>query len=686
MTLRTPVSIAALLDPLALPRFDAITPDRILPALDVAIAEHEALIERLIATRPTTFVDAWLPYERANTALGGFWSAISHLHGVADTPELRGVYAEGQTRMVANSMKVSQNRDLFQVLVALTASLDFAELPQADRAAVDHAIRAFNLSGVALEDDERKRFEQIAIELSELSTEFGSAVLDATDAWDETISDEQLLVGLSDADKAMFRDAAGAKGEDGWCVTLQQPSVNAILTFAEDRDLRARVYRAYATRASDQGDDAGKFDNSVRIARILALRHEGAALLGFADPVAWSLSTKMAPNAGEVLTFLRDLARRARPAAERDLAEMQAFAASELGIFDLQSWDTGFVSNRLREARYAVEEQAVRAYFPVDQVMEGWQALLARLFGIRLVERDDVALWHDDARYFDVVDESGEVFAGLYMDLHARAGKRSGAWMDEARPRLREGNAIRVPVAYLVCNFAPHGADTPSLLSHDDVSTLLHETGHCLHLLFTQVDRPSIAGTTGFEWDAVELPSQLMEDFAWDSEVLTGMSGHYQTGERLPAELFARMVSARRFQSGLFIVRQVEFAMFDLLLHLGTMGSDPMEVIDAVRDEVAVIRPPKWQRFPHTFSHIFAGGYASGYYGYLWAELLAADGFQAFAEAGLVDRATGDRFRAEVLARGATRPAADSFRAFRGRDADPAAMLARHGLLDDEAA
>ena len=682
MTLAT----AALLDPLALPRFDAITPDAIMPALDVAIAEHEAVIERLTATRPTTFADAWLPLERANTMLGGFWSAVSHLHGVADTPELRAAHAEGQKRLVANGMKVAQNRDLYDLLVALTVSPDFAALPDADRVAVERAVRNFTLAGVSLEAEQRERFKAISIELSGLSNDFGSAVLDATEAWGETITDEGLLAGVSDADKAMFRDAALANGEDGWRVTLQQPSVNTILMFAEDRDLRARVYRASGTRASDQGPDAGRFDNSPRIARMLALRHEAAALLGFSDPVAASLATKMAPNGGEVLAFLRDLARRARPAAERDLAELQTFAAAELGIADLQSSDIGFVSNRLRQARYTVDEQAVRAYFPVERVMEGWQALLERLFGIRLVERDDVALWHSDARYFDVVDESGEVFSGLYLDLHARAGKRGGAWMDEARPRLRDGNAVRVPVAYLVCNFAPHGPDAPSLLSHDDVSTLLHETGHCLHLLFTQVDRPSIAGTTGFEWDAVELPSQLMEDFAWDRDVLTGMSGHYRTGERLPGDLFDRMVAARRFQSGLFILRQVEFAMFDLLLHLGTMGSDPIEVIEAVRDEVAVIRAPAWNRFPHAFTHIFAGGYASGYYGYLWAELLAADGFQAFAEAGLVDRATGDRFRAEVLARGATRPAADSFRAFRGRDADPTAMLARHGLLETDAA
>ena len=669
-----------LLDPLALPPFPAITPDAILPALERAIPRHEAVVADVTATRPTVFADAWLPLERAEAEIDALWAAVSHLHGVADTPELRAAHAAGQERLVENAMKVGQNRDLYEVLVALSAAPEFAGLPTADRVAVEHAIRDFTLSGVALDDEARARFATISVELSMLATEFGSAVLDATEAWSEHVIDEALLAGVSVADKEMFAAAATAKGLDGWLVTLQQPSVAAILTFADNRDLRFRVYEASATRASDRGPQAGQFDNSARIARILELRREAAGLLGFPDPVAWSLATKMAPNAGEVLRFLRDLGARAKPSAARDLEELKTFAADELGIADVQPWDIGFVSNRLRQARYAVDEQAVRAYFPVDRVLDGWQALLGRLFSIRLTPRGDVAVWHPDATYYDVIDDAGETIAGVYLDLHARAGKRGGAWMQQARPRLRDGNVVSVPVAYLVCNFAPKGGTTPSLLSHNDVTTLLHETGHVLHHLFTRVNRPSIAGTSGFEWDAIELPSQLMEDFAWDAGVLTAMSGHHETGAPLPAELFERMLAARRFQSGMFVVRQVEFALFDLLLHLGTMGSDPIEVIEAVRDEVAVIRPPAWHRFPHAFSHIFAGGYASGYYSYLWAEVLAADGFGRFAEAGLVDRTTGDGFRDEVLARGATRPAAESFRAFRGRDPDPAAMLVRHGL------
>ncbi|WP_218018102.1 M3 family metallopeptidase [Sphingomonas azotifigens] len=672
-----------LLDTLALPHFDAIRPDQIGPALDTVIAEHQAAVRSVIAAESRSFEDVWLPLERAETAIDALWSSVSHLHGVADTPELRAAHAAGQARLVEYQMQVLQDEALYAALVALTETQAFAARPQADRVAVEHMIRDFRLSGVALDAEARARFAAVSVELSNLSTAFGSAVLDATDAWFEHVEDVALLAGISAADLAIFAEAAKARGLSGWVVTLQAPSVNAVLTFAENRDLRARVYRAYGTRASDQGPNAGQFDNSARITALLDLRREAARLLGFSDPVAWSLSTKMATDSGQVLAFLRDLARRAKPAAARDFAELSAFAAEKLGIDTLQPWDVPFASDRLRSARYAVDEKEVRAHFPVERVVAGWQALLDRLFGIRLVARDDVAVYHPDARYYDVVGADGATFAGVYLDLHARAGKRSGAWMAQARPRLNDGNVHRVPVAYLVCNFAPKTEGTPSLLSHDEVVTLLHETGHCLHHLFTRVDRPNIAGTSGFEWDAVELPSQLMEDFAWDRVVLQGMSGHHETGAPLPDALFDKLLAARRFLSGMALVRQIEFALFDLLLHLGTLGSDPIEVIEAVRDEVAVVRPPAWHRFPHAFSHIFAGGYASGYYSYLWAEVLAADGFQRFAEAGLIDRATADRFRDEVLARGASRPAAESFRAFRGRDADPQAMLVRHGLVAD---
>ncbi|KQM85236.1 oligopeptidase A [Sphingomonas sp. Leaf23] len=659
----------------ALPDFAAITPETIAPTLDALLAERDAVAEAAKAASPS-FADTWLPVEQADVALDNFWSSVWHLHAVADTPELRAAHAVGQAVLTERGIAAQQDRAMFDTLRALEVTPDFATLDDADRVAVERSIRDRTLAGVALDDAARERFKDVATELSALQTEFASAVLDATDAWTLHVTDAARLAGLSDADRAMMAAAAQARGLEGWVVTLQQPSVVAVLTFAEDRDLRAQVYRAYGTRASDQGPDAGKFDNGPRIRRILELRHEASRLLGFPDPVARSLSTKMAPDVGEVLAFLRDLATRARPHAEAEIAELRAFAAEHLGIEDLQPWDVGFVSDRLKRHAHAIDQSVIKAYFPVDRVLSGWRDLLGQLFGLTLTERRDVATWHPDARYYDVADDTG-VFAGLYLDLHARAGKKGGAWMAPARPYLADAS---LPVAYLVCNFAPTGGETP-LLSHDDVTTLLHETGHCLHHLFTRVPRPDIAGTTGFEWDAIELPSQLMEDFAWEPSVLSAMSGHVDTGEPLPRDLFDRMLAARRFGSGMFLVRQIEFAMFDLLLHLGTQGDDPMAVIEAVRDEVSVVRPPAWHRFPHAFAHIFAGGYAAGYYSYLWAELLAADGFAAFVEAGTMDRATGDRLRETVLAQGAVRPAIDLFRAFRGRDPDPAAMLARHGLV-----
>ncbi|WCP71801.1 MULTISPECIES: M3 family metallopeptidase [Sphingomonas] len=659
----------------ALPDFAAITPDTIAPTLDALLAERDAAADAAKAANPS-FAATWLPVEQADVALDNFWSSVWHLHAVADTPELRAAHAAGQAVLTERGIAAQQDRAMFDTLRSLAVTPDFAQLDDADRVAVERSIRDRTLAGVALDDTARERFKEVATELSALQTAFASAVLDATDAWTLHVTDEARLAGLSEADRAMMAAAAEARGLTGWVVTLQQPSVVAVLTFAEDRSLRAEVYRAYGTRASDQGPDAGKFDNGPRIRRILELRHEAARLLGFPDPVARSLSTKMAPDVGEVLAFLRDLAQRARPHAEAEIAELRAFAAEHLGIDDLQPWDIGFVGDRLKRHAHAIDQSVVNQYFPVDRVLAGWRALLGQLFGLTLTERPDVTTYHPDARYYDVADEDG-VFAGLYLDLHARPGKKGGAWMAPARPYLTDAS---LPVAYMVCNFAPTGGATP-LLSHDDVTTLLHETGHCLHHLFTRVPRPDIAGTTGFEWDAVELPSQLMEDFAWEPSVLAAMSGHVETGEPLPRDLFERMLAARRFQSGMFLVRQIEFAMFDLLLHLGTQGDDPMAVIEAVRDEVAVVRPPAWHRFPNSFAHIFAGGYAAGYYSYLWAELLAADGFAAFVEAGTVDRATGDRLRETVLSQGAVRPAIELFRAFRGRDPDPAAMLARHGLV-----
>ncbi len=665
-------------DPQALPPFGHVTPADIASGLNDVLADHARVVDDIASRRPIDFAEAWLPFEQANDRLEAVWSVARHLHGVADTAELRAVFMRAQERLTGYTSEVGQNRGLYEALSGLAKTERFQKLPDADRRAVEHAVRGFDLAGVGLPEDARARFREVSVELSRLSSEFGSAVLDATDAWAELVCSEDTLVGLSDADKEMLAAAAGERGETGWLVTLRMPCVHAVLSFAEDRSLRERLYTAYATRASDQGPQAGQFDNTGRIDRILALRREAASLLGFESPAQRSLETKMATSAEDVVEFLRDLARRAMASASKDLDEIRQFAADSLGIEDLAAWDIAFVAERLRRERFGIDEERIRQYFPVDAVLRGWGDLLSKLYGITMSARMDVAVWHKDVMFFDVRDEDGRVIAGMYLDLYARAGKRSGAWMDQARSRLADGTT---PIAYLVCNFAPPGNDAPSLLRHEDIVTFLHETGHVLHHLFTEVDRPSIAGTNGFEWDAIELPSQLMEDFAWNYGVLSSMSGHRLTGERLPPDIFERMQSARGFMSGMALLRQVEYALFDLQAHIQADQVPPLEVLDRVRSEVAVSVPPSWDRFPHAFNHIFAGEYAAGYYSYLWAEVLAADGFEAFAEAGLTDRTTGDRFRKEVLARGASRPASESFASFRGRAPDAEALLRRRGLI-----
>lgn len=674
-------SMNPLLDSASMPRFDLVMPEHVVPAIEELIARHETVVAHIVVAAPTDFAGAWLPLERIDAELDAAWSVASHLNSVRSTPELRAAYQIAQKLLAEYGVRVGQNRGLYEVHAALAASPSFGDLSEIDQAAVMRSLRGFTLSGVALADEERERFAANTVKLSNSADRFSSAVLDATEAWSEHVTEAETLKGVSDQDMEMFSAAAAEKGLGGWLVTLQQPSVSAIMTFAENRDLRARVYRANGTRASDQGPNAGEFDNSARMVRLLKLRAENAVLLGFPSYVERSLFTKMAPSGDEVLSFLRDLARRARPFAEAELAEMRTFAA-DLDIDDPQPWDFGFVSDRLRRERYAIDEQEIRAYFPVDRVLTGWADLLRNLFGIVVTARDDVPTWHADAVYYDVADADGTVFGGMYLDLHARTGKRGGAWVAQAQSLMDVDGVRTLPVAHLTCNFAPKGADGQALLTHDDVITLLHETGHALHHVFGTVERPVIGGINGYEWDAVELPSQLMEDFAWDRDVLTGMSYHHETGEKLPAHLFDRMLGAREFQSGLFLLRQVELAMTDLILHSGVMGTDPMIVQNAVRDEIAVFRPPEWYRSAHSFNHIFSGGYAAGYYSYLWAELLAADAFGRFAAAGTVDRATGDRFRREVLSRGASRSAMESFRAFMDRDPDPAALLRRHGLVE----
>ncbi|TCV92837.1 oligopeptidase A [Luteibacter rhizovicinus] len=667
-----------------LPAFSAIRPEHVEPAIDTLIAEQRAAIDAIATPdAPRDFAHVMLAQERLDQTLSRAWSPVSHLHSVVDSEALRKAHGSAEEKLTDHGIEVGQNRDLYAAVQAVAGRPDFATLSIAEKASVEHALRDFRLSGVALEEPARTRFREIGVELSKLSTEFSNAVLDATEAWHQHVTDERDLAGIPPSGRAVLREYAKDLDLDGYLVTLKQPSVQAVLTYAENRELRERVYWAYQTRASDQGPNAGKFDNTVRLEKIVALRHEAAQLLGFANAAEESLATKMATSPQVVLDFLADLAGRARPVARRELDELRRFATDTLKLDNLEPWDVGFASERLRQERYQLDEEQLKPYFPLPAVVEGLFTVIQRLYGITLKKREDVDTWHPDVSYYDVMDADGRIFAGAYIDLYARSGKRGGAWMDVCASRFRDGDQVQSPVAFLTCNFAPPTDGAPALLTHDDVLTLFHEFGHGLHHMLTEVDIPSVGGVDGVEWDAVELPSQFMENFAWDRQALALFARHYKTGELLPDDLYERMLAARHFHAGLFLVRQLEFALFDFRLHLEydpARGARPMDVLEKVRHEVAVMYPPAWQRFPHAFTHVFAGGYGAGYYSYLWAEVLSADAFEPFEAAGVLDRATGDAFRREVLAVGATRPALESFVAFRGREPRPDALLKSYGL------
>jgi len=686
MNAHAPSDPNPLLSPALLPDFPAIQPAHVVPAVEAVLADYRAAVERLVADESARDFDSLVAVlEQLDEKLSRTWSPVSHLHGVKDSPELREVYSEADERITEFTTEMGQHRGLFEAMKAVREGAGFAALDRAQRTLIEDSLRGFRNSGVALEEPARTRFREIQTELSKLDTAFEEAVLDASEAWSLPL-DEAQLAGLPPSARDLLAGQAKAKGKDGFLATLKGPVVQALLTYADDRALREAVYTAYNTRASDQGPQAGRFDNSDRIARILALRHESARLLGFPSAAHESLEDKMAGTPERVLAFLRELAAKAKPVAQRELAALRAFAASELGLADLQPWDLAWASEKLRVARYAFEEEQLKPYFALPGVLKGVLDIATEVFGVRFAERFDVPLWHPDAQYFDVLDADGGVRAGVYFDHYAREGKRGGAWMDVCRTRLALTGQI--PVAYLTCNAAPPPAGRPSLLTHDDVLTLFHEFGHGLHHLLSEIGWPAVSGINGVEWDAVELPSQFMENFGWKREALDRFARHWQTDETLPDELFAKMTAARHFHAGLFLLRQLEFALYDFRLHLEydpLRGPRTLELLEDVRAEVSVITPPAWQRFPHAFTHIFAGGYAAGYYSYLWAEVLSADAFGAFEDAAkssgtVFDAATGARLRREILAVGGSRPALESFIAFRGREPDPSALLKSHGL------
>ena len=679
-----------LLDFSGLPRFDAVTSDHVAPAIGELLAESRALVERLAAPATPATWDAFVqPMVDTGERLSRAWGIVGHLHSVNDIPPWRDAYNGMLPEVTRYYAELGQNLALFAKYKALRGSPEYAALPPERRRIVDNEVRDFRLSGAELPEEKKPRFQAIQEELASLGAKFSENLLDATNAHAEWIADEADLAGLPEDVKAAARAAAEKDGKPGWKFVLQAPSYIPVMQYADNRDLRARMYRAYATRASEFGKT--EWDNGPLIDRILALRAEEAALLGYASYADVSLVPKMADTPAQVAAFLRDLAAKARPFAEKDMTELREFARTELGMETLESWDLSWAAEKLKLARYAFSDDEVKQYFPEHKVLAGLFRVIESLFAVS-IEADSAPVWHPDVRFFRI--RRGEETVGqFYLDLYARDTKRGGAWMDEAITRRRLAAGSQTPVAYLNCNFPAPVGERAATFSHDDVITLFHETGHGLHHLLTRIEEPWVSGIHGVEWDAVELPSQFMENFCWEWDVLQGMTAHAATGLPLPRSLYEKMIAAKNFQSGMQMLRQVEFSLFDLQVHsdfdaatADGAGRKVLELLQHVRKEVAVVFPPEWNRFPHSFSHIFAGGYAAGYYSYKWAEVLSADAYEAFEEAGKIkgsalDAETGGRFWREILAVGGSRPAIESFKAFRGREPRPDALLRHNGMV-----
>jgi oligopeptidase A len=665
--------------------FGALQPDQAIAALEALLASNRAAIEALLAGLPEApaWDDLVAPLEELDDRLEQAWSPVSHLNGVTNTPEWRAAYEAALPKLTAYTTELGQNRRLFEGYRALADSPAYVALDEPRRRAVDNALRDFRLSGVALEGEARARYGAIKQRLAELATQFSNNLLDATQGWTRQVDDANLLAGIPDSALALYRDVAQARGVEGYVITLEAPAYLPVMQYADDRALRQELYTAYVTRASDQGPNAGQWDNSALMAEILALRHELAALLGFANYAELSLATKMAETPQAVLGFLEDLASHSLPLARREYEELQAFAREQLGLTELAAWDVPYASEKLRQARYAISQEALRPYFPASKVVEGLFGVVEKLFGVRFEPEPGIPVWHTDVQVFRL-SRGGETLAWCYLDLYARKGKRGGAWMDVSRSRRRRRDgSLQLPVAFLTCNFTPPSGGLPALLTHDEVTTLFHEFGHGLHHMLTRIEVLPVAGINGVPWDAVELPSQFLENWCWEPEAIPLISGHHESGEPLPPALLEKMLAAKNFQAGLFMLRQLEFALFDFRLHLHYDPAAPRAVLDVlaeVRGQVAVWQPPPFNRFPHSFSHIFAGGYAAGYYSYKWAEVLSADAFASFEEEGIFNRGTGERFLHTILEQGGAREPMALFESFRGRRPTVDALLRHSGI------
>ncbi len=668
-----------------LPKFNEIKPDHVSPALDLLLSDGRKIIDALATNRnDPSWHDFALKLEDLDEKISRAWSQVGHMNAVVNSPELRDAYNENLAKLTDFYSDLAQDERLYAKYRAIKNGTEFSKLNSAQQKIIDNEVRDFKLGGAELPADKKARFKAISEELSKLASKFEENVLDTTNEYTLYQTDESNLTGIPEDVLLAAKEAAKGDGKQGYKFTLHFPSYLPVLQYANNRDLRETLYRAYATRASEFGNI--KFDNTSIITQLLKLRDEEAKLLDFNNFAELSLATKMAESPAQVVEFLQTLVSRAKPYAEQDRRELEAYA-NKLGINDMQAWDVAYVSEKLREDKYAFSDLEVKQYFPEDKVLAGLFKVVETIFGV-FVKKSNAPTWHKDAHFYEITRQDGTganqtVVAQFYLDLYARNNKRGGAWMDEAITRRIVDNKLTTPVAYLTCNFSTPVGGKPALFTHDEVITMFHEFGHGLHHMLTEVDDYSVSGIKGVEWDAVELPSQFMENFCWEWEVLRHMTQHVATGAQFPRELFDKMVAAKNFQAGMQTVRQIEFSLFDIMLHSAfdpSGAKTPLDLIEEIRDQVAVVRPPKWNRFPNNFSHIFAGGYAAGYYSYKWAEVLSADAYSLFEENGVLSAEVGQKFWQEILAQGGSRPAMASFIAFRGREPSIDALLRHNGM------
>lgn len=668
-----------------LPPFSQIRPEHVKPAVEHAIADCKKRVEAVLARHEAfTWDNLVAPLEEVNDHLSRIWSPVSHLNSVMNSEELRQAYESCLPLLSEYHTWMGQHQGLFEAYQSLAGRDNFKKLSLAQQKEVNNTLRDFRLSGIALETEQKSRFGEIQARLSELSSTFANRVLDATQAWHKHITDQNELAGLPESALAAAQAQAQARELDGWVFTLDIPSYLPVMMYADSAALREEMYYAFTTRASDQGPNAGEFDNTAIIEETLALKQELAGLLGFENYAQMSLATKMAESEQQVLEFLEQLADRSHPQGKAELAELRDFAEAEYGVSELNAWDLSYYGEKLKQHKYTISDEELRPYFPENRVIHGLFETVKRLFGIKVTERFGVEVWHPDVRFFDIFDETGELRGSFYLDLYARAKKRGGAWMDDCiGRRYREDGTLQKPVAYLTCNFNGPVGDKPALFTHNEVLTLFHEFGHGIHHMLTKVDVAGVAGINGVAWDAVELPSQFLENWCWQPEALAFISGHYESGEPLPADLLERMLAARNYHSALMMLRQLEFALFDFRLHMDNQAARPgrvQQVLNEVRSQVAVMTPPAFNRFQHGFSHIFAGGYAAGYYSYKWAEVLSSDAFSRFEEEGVFSAKTGRDFLHAVLEQGGSKEPMELFKQFRGREPNIDALLRHSGI------